>query len=348
MNLQEARNILGVGPNASKDEIKKAYRRLAMNWHPDKQPEEKKKEASEKFAKISTAHDILSNPQKAQQSHFSGFNQSRQWYQERKRKYNPMRSGEHVYTSTKITLEEAVRGVSKKIKINRPVVCDSCDGNGMKKGRERTECASCNGTGIVTIRQKIMGAEFNARHNCPTCQGVGSIIEPKDACDKCRGKKTINKYEDVTIEIPSGVRNGMKLGANELGGQGIAGGANGRLFIDIMVEDHEHYKTIEDSDDLRLNYNISYGQHYHGDAVEIQTIYGDKIEIKIPPCHDTINPIIKDGYGLPSLPDSIRRMTLSEKGDLYIYLNVKGPKEEKESMMESLNYRVENPIENYK
>lgn len=351
MNLQEARNILGVGQNASKDEIKKAYKRLAMKWHPDRHSDEdKKKEASQKFSRISSAHDILVNPQKSHQNNFQGFSShARDWFNDRKNKYNPMEHGQDIFSYVKITLEESALGVNKKVKINKPCVCDSCKGLGMKEGSSRTDCSSCNGSGFIVTRQKIMGmnAEFNTRHNCPTCQGVGSVIAPKDSCEKCNGRKRINKVEEVDIEIPSGVRNGIKLGSNGLGGEGISGGRNGRLLIDIAVDEHEHYKIIDDTNDLRLNYNISYSQHYNGDIIEIKTIYGDKIDVKIPPCHNTIDPIVKIGYGLPSLLSVNSRVNFIEKGNLYIYLNVKGPEEKYKKIIEELDYKVENPIESY-
>lgn len=348
MNLQEARNILGVSPDASKDDIKKAYRSMAMKWHPDRQTgEEKKKEASEKFAKISTAHEILLDPQQAQGGFFRNHNSmNRDWFNERKKRYSPMQHGKDIFTHITISLEEAVKGLSKKIRINRPCVCSSCNGLGMKNGASRRDCSSCNGSGYVVMRQKIMGAEFNTRHNCPTCQGVGSIIAPEDNCKICKGRKTVNKFEDVDIDIPSGVRTGIKLGANDLGGEGIAGGRNGRLFIDIEVDEHEHYKIIEETDHLRLNYNISYGQHYSGETIEIKTIYGDKIDVKIPPSHNIIDPIIKHGHGLPDRPFINSNNT--EKGDLHIYLNIKGPHDMKEKVIDELKYKVENPIENYK
>lgn len=350
MNLNEARNILGVSNNASEEEIKKAYKRLAIKWHPDRHSEESKSEAEEKFAKISAANDILLNPEKASQNRFGGFHQ--EWYQQRKRTYSPIQHGEDILSSTTITLEDAVQGIRKKINVNKPFVCKTCNGLGLKKGKKRTECSSCNGSGSVTIRQKVMGAEFHGRHTCPACQGVGSIIKAEDACEDCKGKKTIVKPDSIEIDIPSGVRDGMKLGANDLGGEGIAGGRNGRLFIDISVDEHEHYKIIDDGEgnDLRLDYNISYYQHYHGDTVEIKTIYGDKIDVKIPPCHDVIDPIIKSGYGLPGPPNRPMRMHDIEKGDLKIYLNIYVPErleDEEVQAIEKLNYNVENKINDY-
>jgi len=301
MNLTEARNTLGVKNNSSEEEIKKAYKSLAIKWHPDRHSDEKKKEAEEKFAKISQAYDIICNPEKASGPNFhGGRHQGGEW--NRKKQYDPMEHGEDVLCNVKITLEEAVQGSKKKVKLKKPFVCKPCDGLGLKKGKKRSECPSCNGSGVVTIRQRMFGGEFHARHNCPTCQGVGSLINSENACESCKGKKTVNKYTDVDLDIPSGVRTGMRLGSNGLGGEGVAGGPNGRLFIDIEVEEHKLYEIEEDTNDLNIVYNISYGQHYNGDTIEIRTIYGDKIDVKIPPQHNTIDPIIKPGYGLPGMP----------------------------------------------
>ena len=344
MNLNELRNILGVTAESTPEEIKKAYRSKAMKYHPDRNPGDK--EAEENFRKVAEAYEILSDPEKVRRA--SAGHPFRDWYQNAKRTYNPMQNGVDVSCHVTVTLEEAVNGTKKKVRINKPFVCDECSGLGLDKDKKRSDCPSCKGSGHVTMRHNVQGMEFHGRHTCPTCQGVGSIIKPEDTCKKCKGKKTINNFDNVDIDIPSGVRGGVKLGANDLGGEGIAGGRNGRLFIDIIVSEHEHYKIIEDSDNLRLDYNISYYQHFYGDTIEIKTVYGDKIHVKIPPKHDVVNPIIKLGYGLPGLPDRFSRMGEITKGNLEIYLNVKAPEdEEQEKVLEKLKYEVHNSIENY-
>lgn len=348
MNLNEARNILGVEVNASEEDIKKAYRILAMKWHPDKHGEQKKKKASEKFTKISEAYDVLTNPEKATQNNFNFQSQKRYW-QSRSKRYNPIQNGEDVFCDLSVTLEEAVQGTTKKVNIQKPVVCDLCHGTGLKSGKQRTECSSCKGGGYVSIRQRIMGTEFYGRHTCPTCQGIGSIIENQNACEQCKTKKTIKKETSVDVQIPSGVRDGVKLGANSLGGEGIAGGNNGRLFVNVQVEEHEHYKIIEGTNDLRLDYNISYYDHYFGGSFQLKTIYGDTIIVKIPEKHNLIDPIIKLGYGLPGMPNKPMRNTMKEKGSLKIYLNVKAPDslDFEENVIKKLNYKVDNPVDYY-
>ncbi len=287
MNLIEARQILGVPADASDQDIKKAYRKLAGKYHPDKNPDDPK-EAAEKFSQVSEAYEILSDPDKARKA--GGFHNMRA--NVRKQKYNPFTPGQDISITMSVTLEEAVKGVKKNIKVKRPVACSGCKGTGLAEGKERSECPTCQGYGFISHSQRMGNGNFVTRMPCPSCRGTGSYIPAENACKECGGKKWTSGWGEVEIDLPKGARSGMKFAIEGAGGEGLCGGPNGRLFIGVNVQEHEHYKFVENnSNDLRLNYNISYHQHYHGDEVEVTSIYGNKILIEIPPKHNLINPI---------------------------------------------------------
>lgn len=330
MNLTQARQILGVDEKSSHEEIKKAYKKLAVKYHPDKNPGDNS--AAKKFSDIQHAQDALLNPQKTNNS----------FYREKHKPYDPFMVGDDLRCNVSITLEECARGCTKKIKINKPVMCKTCKGNGLKEKVERSICSTCHGVGYVSINFGGM----HIRNSCPSCRGIGSHIKPENRCSSCSGRRVVKENAEVEIEIPSGAFSGMIFKADGHGGEGIAGGPSGSLFIKIEVCNHEYFELIEDTLDLRLNYNISYRQHFYGDKIEIRTIYGDKILVEIPPKHNVINPIIKVGYGLPSIRRSGPDI---KKGDLKIYLNIQPPEslEKEEEIMNLLNYKVSNKVDKY-
>lgn len=344
MNLSEARKILGVSKDASKDDIKKAYRSLAMKYHPDRNPDSK--EAEEKFKKISLAYEIINDPRKVKQSSPFGFNGFGGGF--RKKQYDPFQVGQDIHVSISITLEEAAKGVKKTMLFDRPSVCDSCDGRGLGKDKERSECPICKGKGFTTHHQKMGNGNFVMRSPCGACRGTGSYINPQDVCNKCGGKRYIKKNASVEANLPKGIRTGMTFSLEGEGGEGISGGPNGRLFIKPLVEDHKYYEFDPNSHyDLVLNYNISYYEHFYGTEIEVKSIYGNKIIVKIPPKSDVSKPIIKEGYGFPQL-DQMGDNAF--KGDLHIYLNVVAPDSPDEggkAAIDKLQYEVANPIKEY-
>lgn len=345
MNLSEARQILNVSADASEDEIKKAYRSLAMKHHPDRNPDDKKA-AEERFAKISAAYEILSDPDKARASSSFGFQGFANGF--RKKQYDPFQVGKDLVATVSITLEEAAKGVSKKIFFDRPVVCGTCNGNGLDEGKQRSECTACKGKGFVTHHQKMGNGNFVVRSPCPACRATGTFVSPEDFCKKCNGKRYSLKQASLDVDLPKGIKTGMTFSVDGEGGEGISGGPNGRLFVKTEVKEHDFYKFDPNNQyNLMLDYNISYFDHFYGAEIELKSIYGNKIIVEIPPKFDTSKPIIKHGYGFPHLD---RMGNSAYKGDLHIYLNIVAPdslEDEAKAAIDKLKYEVANPIKEY-
>ncbi|MDR2131128.1 MAG: molecular chaperone DnaJ [Odoribacteraceae bacterium] len=362
MQKRDYYEVLGVSKNADAAEIKKAYRKLALQYHPDKNPGDK--QAEERFKEAAEAYDVLSNEEKRRRydqfghagmggatgghgggmsmedifSHFgdifggfSGFGgfggggSHRGAYR--------MHRGTNLRVKVKLDLKEVASGVEKRIKVKKQVSCEHCKGTGAKDGTSYSTCNTCGGTGQVTrVQNTILGA-MQTTSTCPTCQGEGRMINTK--CTHCGGEGVVMAEEVIVLNIPAGVADGMQL---SLGGKGNAarrGGVNGDLIV--VIEEEEHPELMRDGNDLLYNVFVAYPEAVLGETVEIPTVEG-KVKVKIEPGTQPGKILRLRGKGLPDVNGYGR-------GDLLARVNVWVPKnlskEERklvEKMRESENF----------
>lgn len=259
--------VLGVSKSATPEEIKKAYRKKAIQYHPDKNPDDK--EAEEKFKEAAEAYEVLSNPEKKQRydqfghagvgggagggfgggfsdiedifsafgdifgGHFGGFGGFGGSGRSSGRRVS---RGSDLRVKVKLTLSEIVNGTEKKIKVKKYVPCQHCNGTGAKNGSSYSTCGTCGGAGQVTRIQNTMLGRMQTTSACPTCHGEGKIIT--DKCTYCGGEGVIRDEEVISINIPAGVGEGMQLNVSGKGNTGRRGGMNGDLLVVITEEDH--------------------------------------------------------------------------------------------------------------
>ncbi len=348
--------VLGVDKNATPEELKKAYRKLALQYHPDRNPGDK--EAEEKFKEAAEAYDVLSNPDKKarydQFGHagvdgaygqggmdmndifsqfgsifgdlfggggfggFSGFSGGSQ---------RRVLRGSNLRIKVKLTLEEIDRGCEKKIKVSKFVPCKTCNGSGARDGKTET-CPHCHGSGVVTETKRTILGMMQTQSACPHCGGEGRIV--KDKCHDCHGDGIVKSEEIITINIPAGVQDGMQLAMHGQGNAAPRGGIAGDLIV--LIEEQEH--EIFERQDANLYYNafITFSQAAMGAAIEIPTLSG-KVKIKIDPGTPSGRVVRLRGKGLPVVNGYGR-------GDLLVSLNVWVPKDltkEEKKLLEQLD-----------
>lgn len=300
--------VLGVSKTATADEIKKAYRKLALKWHPDKwtdASEKEKKDAEEKFIEAAEAYDVLSDNDKRAKydqfghsmggqgfggggfggagfdindifSHFGDIFGGRfggEWGGAtggRRSARRPTRRGSDLRIKVKLTLAEIATGISKTLKIPTQVKCDHCNGTGAKDGTAFTTCTTCHGTGVITqVQQSIFGA-MQSQSVCPNCGGEGKTIT--QSCEHCHGNGTEHKEQLVTFNIPAGVTDGMTLTIKGKGNAPRHGGVNGDLLV--VVEEIKHPELIRDGNDIIYNLMLDLPTAIMGGSVEVPTLTG--------------------------------------------------------------------------
>ena len=299
--------VLGVSKTATDDELKKAFRKLAKQYHPDLHPGDK--ECEEKFKEVNEAYEVLSDKDKrakydqfghagvdpnygagggAGAGGFGGFGGGGS----QQRRYR----GSDLRVKVKLTLKEISTGVEKKFKLKKYVPCDQCHGTGAEGDGGSETCPTCKGSGSVIRNQQTILGTMQTRVTCSTCGGEGKII--KNKCKKCGGDGIIYGEEVVSVKIPAGVAEGMQL---SMGGKGNAGKHNGVAGdLLILVEEEPHQDLIRDENDLIYNLLLSFPTAALGGAVEIPTIDG-KVKVKIDSGTQPGKVLRLRGKGLPNV-----------------------------------------------
>lgn len=354
--------VLGVDKNASDSEIKKAYRKLAMKYHPDKNKDDK--EAENKFKEASEAYEVLSDPNKKQKYDQYGHagvegafsNGGFSWDDFThagdfsdifgdgglgsifesffggfggggRRSARQSNRGEDLQISLSLTLEEISKGVEKKIKINVMETCEKCNGTGSEDGKVQT-CQQCHGTGRVRQTTRSLFGHMQTVGACPSCNGEGKII--KNRCSACNGEGRVSRAKTVSVKIPAGVSEGQYVRLRGEGNVGKRGGSRGDILV--LIKEKEH-KLFERQDaNLLLEFPISFSQAALGDEVRVPTLSG-KVKMKIPAGTQSGKVFRLRGQGLPHINSSYR-------GDLYIKIVVVTPrklKTEEKDLFEKLS-----------
>ena len=328
--------ILGVPKNASEEEIKKAYRKLAMKHHPDRNQGDSAKAAEEKFKEAKEAYEMLSDAQKRaaydQYGHagvdpnmrggpgdgFGGgfaeafgdifgdmFGQQRGRGAGGRQVYR----GSDLSYAMEITLEEAARGKDAQIRIPSWSACETCHGNGAKPGTQVKTCTTCHGSGSVQMRQGF----FSVQQTCPHCHGTGKVIP--EPCTTCHGQGKVKKQKTLEVKIPAGIDGGMRIRSAGNGEPGTNGGPSGDLYIEIRLKKHEIFER--DGDDLHCAVPISIVTASLGGEIEVPTLAG-KAAIDIPEGTQTGKQFRLRGKG-------IKGVRSSYPGDLYCHITVETP-----------------------
>ena len=376
MTMAEKRDyyeVLGVERNADAETIKKAYRKAAIKFHPDKNPGDK--EAEEKFKEAAEAYDVLSNEDKrarydrfghagmggaAGGGGFSGFSGGGFSMEDifeqfgdifggafgggfgggRSSRSRTVNRGSDIRITVKLSLQEVAEGVTKKLKINKTVACDKCGGSGAKDSSSYTTCTQCNGSGYVITVQNSFFGRMQTQSVCPTCGGQGRII--KEKCSKCNGEGTERGQEIIEVKIPAGVSDGMMLTVRGKGNAARNGGVSGDLLV--VIEEEHSPELIRDGNDLIHNLNITVTTALLGGEVEVPTIDG-KARIKIAPGTHAGKVLRLRGKGLPDVNGYGR-------GDIMVVIDITIPdeltKEERnlvEKLAEQPNFKRASGIE---
>ena len=366
--------VLGVSKNASDDEIKKAYKKMAIKYHPDRNPDDKEAEA--KFKEAAEAYDVLRDPQKRARydqfgpegvngaggfgsggmnmddifsmfgdifgghgGGFGGFGGFGGGGRSAQRKFR----GSDLRVKVKLNLKEISTGVEKKFKLKKYVTCDHCHGSGAEGEGGTETCPTCHGTGSITRTQQSIFGMVQSQSVCPQCNGEGKII--KNKCKACAGEGIVYGEEVVEVKIPAGVAEGMQLSVNGKGNAGKHNGVPGDLLV--VIEEESHPDLIRDENDLIYNLLLSVPTAALGGTVEIPTI-DSKVKVKIEPGTQPGKVLRLRGKGLPN----VNSYGYSNgTGDLLVNVSVYIPetlnKDEKqalEKMQESDNFKPNTSI----
>lgn len=347
-------DVLGVSRDADEDEINQAFRKKAAKYHPDVSDEP---DAEEKFKKAKKAKEVLTDEQQRSAYDRMGHEQFEQ--AEKRGGFDGgggaggfggagaggfggggggglgdifeqffgggggggRRQGADLQTRLSVTLEEVYEGVEKEMTINRPEKCPSCDGAG---GENPETCPECNGQGQITQVQQTPFGRMQQTQACPNCRGDGQVYE--ETCGECRGDGQVTRETTLSVEIPTGIRDGQSLRMEREGAPGERGGPKGDLLIEIRVEDHPDFER--DGDDLRHRKPISFPKAVFGATVDVPTMEGT-VEMDVPAGTQSGERFRLEGKGMP-------RLRRRGQGDLYVSIQVVTPEELNEEQREAL------------
>ena len=359
--------MLGVDKNATEDQIKKAYRTIAIKYHPDRNPGNK--EAEEKFKEAAEAYDVLHDPQKRQQydqfgfdgpnmGGFGGFGGASMNMDDifsmfgdifgghagfggfgggSRSRGRQLHRGSDLRLKVRLSLDEIAHGVTKKFKVRKDVTCSCCKGTGAEAGSTSDQCPTCHGSGVITHTTQSIFGMMQTQGICPTCNGEGTVI--KNKCKHCGGTGVEKGEEVVEIKIPAGVAEGMVVNVPGKGNAGQRKGINGD--IQVFIEEEENDTFIRDNNDLIYNLLLDFPTAALGGEIEIPTIEGTKLKVKMEPGTQPGKTLRLRGKGLPAVQGYGRG-----NGDLVVNISVFVPKtltrEEKtaiESFRDSDNFK---------
>lgn len=354
--------VLGVARNASDDEIKKAYRRLAMKYHPDRNVGEANKEAEDRFKEVQEAYEVLKDGKKRQAYdqfghagvdpsvgggggfHAGGFEDFTDAFGDifseifgggargggRSARGGPRRQkGADLRYVLTLTLEQVVLGTTTKIRVPTWVACDLCQGSGAKPGSSPKRCQTCDGHGQVRMQQGF----FSVQQTCPTCHGSGEVIS--DPCQKCRGQGRVREEKVLSVKIPAGVDTGDRIRLAGEGEAGMHGAPAGDLYVQVQVKPHDIF--TRDGNHLSCEVPISFGVAALGGEIEVPTLEG-RVKLKIPPETQTAKVFRLRGKG-------VRAVRGGGVGDLLCRVLVETPVNLSAEQKELLQ-RFESSLEN--
>jgi len=345
MNNKDYYKVLNVKKNASSKEIKDAYKRLIIKWHPDRHIGKNKKEAEEKATEINEAYSIIGNEKKRKEydsfkegySSFQGSSKSRSFdfndifenffgkedeenhYSDNNEKYNKdyfKKKGKDILVKIKISLKESILGIKKKFSIDLEENCNYC---------EKIKCNFCKGKGIINIIRESFFGSFQSKQTCSDCQGKGIINKN---CNFCKGKGMKKISKEIKINIPKGLDINKKLRYKKIGNDGLNGGEKGDIYVEIEVENHEYFRRKNNN--IHVDLPISFLDAILGGIVKLITLEGIE-NIKIPVGSQNDDFLILEEKGCYYDVNSLKR------GDFYIWLKIKFPRQINESTKNFFN-----------
>lgn len=335
--------LLGVSKTATEQEIKSAYRKAVMKYHPDRyatKPEAERKQAEETFKEINHAYDVLSNPEKKANydqygtedgpqftggggfggaGGFGGFEDIFSQFfgggfggggNSRNRPID----GDDITMRLDLTFDEAIHGCEKSVKVYRTEKCSSCNGTGASDPSKIKECPHCHGSGVVTMTQNTIFGRQTVRTKCSECGGTGKVIT--DKCKTCHGNGTIKKERVIPVNVPAGVDDGQTITYYNEGEVGINGGQNGRLVLVIKVKPHELF--VRDGNDLYIKVPVTFGELANGGKITLPTTNDKNITLNIPAGTQSGTKFRVKGYGVKYLKKELY-------GDMYVTVEVDTP-----------------------
>ncbi len=357
MSKRDYYEVLGVGRDASADEIKKAYRKLATMYHPDRNPGDS--QAEEKFKEAAEAYSVLSDPEKRSAfdrfgfqapggNPFQGFSSMDDIFSSFGDLFGDLfgggsrmrRKGEDIVNSLNLSFHEALFGAQKSVSVSRWVECVTCSGSGAKEGTSREVCETCKGQGQVALRQGF----FMFAQTCPACKGEGSVVRHK--CPDCRGKGKVQKKESLKVTIPAGIDTGRTIRLTGKGQPAPENGVPGDLYITVEVKEHPEFQR--DGVDLHTVVILSFPQAALGTQLELQVPDPDgekTVPLTVPPGTQPHAVLALPGCGVPHMDGS--QQGASRRGELHVHVRVQVPEsltQEEESLIRQLAELQGHPV----